>query len=111
MTAPAGTFIHALRVSPTLQTVQRRLYVSVSPAADPPERVPGNCPAVGYTLSEWGGIGCGTHHVGMVIRAFESFAEGDEQPFLAALDHPLTATVTPLRPEPGRPEVVAGANP
>ena len=93
MTGPEGTFIHALRVSPTLQTLHSALYAVADRTPDPPERVPGNCPGVGYTLTEWGGMSRGRHQISMVIRAFEHFAPGDEQAFLASLQHPLEIRV------------------
>jgi hypothetical protein len=95
VTGTDGTFIHALRVSPTLETVHKVLYAVADRAPDPPERVPGNCPGVGYTLTDWAGMGRGTHQIDMVIRAFEHFAPGDEQPFLAALRQPLIISVRP----------------
>lgn len=93
MTGPEGTFIHALRVSPTMQGVQRHLYVVADPEPDPPERAAGNCPGVGYTLTDWRTVGRGSHEMGMVIRAFDHFRPGDEQAFLATLDHPLAVEV------------------
>ncbi len=93
VTGPEGTFVHALRVSPTLQTLHSALYASADRTPDPPERVPGNCPGVGYTLTEWGGMSRGTHQINMVIRAFDDFTPGDERAFLASLQHPLVTTV------------------
>ena len=93
VTGPEGTFIHALRVSPTLQALHSALYAIADRTPDPPERVPGNCPGVGYTLTEWGSMSRGTHQLNMVIRAFEHFVPGDEQVFLASLQHPLLTSV------------------
>jgi hypothetical protein len=93
VTGPEGTFVHALRVSPTLQTLHSALYAVADRTPDAPERVPGNCPGVGYTLTEWGGMSRGTHQISMVIRAFEHFVPGDEQAFLASLQHPLVTSV------------------
>jgi hypothetical protein len=93
VSGPEGTFVQALRVSPTLQTLHSALYAAADPTPDPPERVPGNCPGVGYTLTGWGGMSRGTHQIDMVIRAFEHFAPGDEQAFLASLQHPLVTSV------------------
>ncbi len=93
VTGPEGTFVHALRVSPELRTLHSALYAVADRTPDPPERVPGNCPGVGYTLTEWGGMGRGTHQINMVIRAFEDFTPGDEQTFLASLQHPLVTQV------------------
>jgi hypothetical protein len=93
VTGVDGTFIHALRLSPTMETVHRALYAVADRAADPPERVPGNCPGVGYTLTNWAGMGHGTHQIDMVIRAFEHFTPGDERGFLASLQQPLVVQV------------------
>jgi hypothetical protein len=95
VTGPEGTFVQALRVSPTLQTLHSALYAVANRTPDPPERVPGNCPGVGYTLTQWSGMGRGTHQIDMVIRAFEQFVPGDEQTFLASLQHPLVVNVRP----------------
>jgi len=98
MTGPAGTFVHALRFGPTLRnTVESRLFVTAAAAPDPPERVPGNCPGVGYELTHWAGVGRGTHQIDMVIRAFDHYQPGDEQAFLAALDQPLRVGVTGVK--------------
>jgi len=102
MTGPEGTFVHVLRMSPTLQKIRRRLYVRADSEPDPPEDVAGTCPGVGYTLSEWGGVGRGTHRIEMIIRAFAHFTMGDERRFLATVDHPLDVTVTPPPPSLGR---------
>jgi hypothetical protein len=93
VTGPEGTFVHALRVSPTLQTLHSTLYAVADRTPDAPERVPGNCPGVGYTLTNWGGMSRGTHQITMVIRAFPHFVAGDEQAFLACLQHPLVTSV------------------
>jgi hypothetical protein len=93
VTGTDGTFIHALRVSPTLATLHRALYAVANRTADPPERVPGNCPGVGYTLTNWGGMGRGTHQIERVIRAFDHFAPGDQWAFLSSLQHPLITRV------------------
>ncbi|HVO26434.1 MAG TPA: hypothetical protein VMW56_22720 [Candidatus Margulisiibacteriota bacterium] len=93
VTGPEGTFVHALRVSPTLRTLRSALYAVADRSPDPPERVPGNCPGVGYTLTQWGGMSRGTHQISMVIRAFEHFVPGDERAFLASLDNALLTTV------------------
>ncbi len=93
VTGPEGTFVHALRVSPTLQALHTALYAIADRTPDPPERVPGNCPGVGYTMTEWGGMSRGTHQISMVIRAFEHFMPGDEQAFLASLQNPLVTSV------------------
>lgn len=98
MSGPEGTFVHALRVGPALQTVQRRLYVVADSKPDPPERAPGDCPGVGYQLTHWGGIRRGTYRVDMVVRAFEQFRSGDEQVFLYTLDHPPVVTINPSDP-------------
>ncbi len=93
VTGPEGTFVHALRVSSTLRTLHSTLYAVADRTPDPPERVSGDCPGVGYTLTEWGGISRGTHQLNMVIRAFEHFTPGDERPFLSSLQHPLITSV------------------
>lgn len=95
VTAADGTFIHALRVSPTLQALRSSLYAVADRTPDPPERVPGNCPGVGYTLTEWSSMSHGTHRLNMVTRAFEHFTPGDEQAFLTSLQNPLMTTVGP----------------
>jgi hypothetical protein len=93
VTGPEGTFIHALRVSPTLKGLHSALYAVADRTPDPPERVPGNCPGVGYTLTEWSSMGRGTHQLSMVIRAFDHFVPGDERAFLSSLQHPLSISV------------------
>ena len=108
MTGPLGSFVEALRVGRTLQTVQRRLYVTASRTPDPPEGVPGNCPGVGYTLTGWRGIGRGTHQLRLVVRAFDHFTPGDERPFLASFDHPLTVSVATARAGARMPGVEGG---
>ncbi len=86
-------FVHVLRLRPTLRRVRRRLIAIAERAPDLPERVPGNCPGVGYTLDHWEGIGRGTYWSDVIVRAFAGFTPGDERDFLYALDHPLQAQV------------------
>jgi hypothetical protein len=93
VTGPEGTFVEALRVSPTLRMLHTALYAVAERTPDPPERVPGDCPGVGYTITDWGGMSRGTHRINMVIHSFEHFVPGDEQTFLASLGHPLVASV------------------
>src|SRR5262249_49946261 len=78
MTGPEGTFVHVLRLSPTLLTLHRTLFTVADRTPDPPEHAPGNCPGVGYTLTEWSDLGRGPHQISMVIRAFQHFTPGDE---------------------------------
>lgn len=95
LTGPEGTFVHALRLGRALRTVRRRLIALADRHPDPPERVVGNCPGLGYTLDHWEGIGRGTYWSDVVVRAFEHFKSGDEREFLDALDHPLAVSVHP----------------
>src|SRR5262249_2095856 len=94
MTGPEGTFVHVLRLSSTLQGLHRTLHAVANRTPDPPEREPGNCPGVGYTVTEWSGVGRGTHQISMVIRAFDQFTPGDESVFLRDLQAPLVTSVT-----------------
>ncbi len=101
MSGPEGTFVQALRVSSELQSVRRTLYaVADRERDDVPESVRGTCPAVGYTLSHWAGVGRGTHHVDMVIRAFDRYDPHSIETFLASLGQPLSVQVS--WPLPGR---------
>jgi hypothetical protein len=52
--SPQHTLVQTLRPSPLLRLVDRRLYFRDDPgASDPPERVPGENPGVGYLMSGW----------------------------------------------------------
>ncbi len=93
MSGPEGTFVHVLRMGAALQGVRRRLIAVADRTPDPPERVSGNCPGVGYTLDHWEGIGRGTYWSDVIVRTFAQFKPGDERDFLRALDHPLQAQV------------------
>jgi len=104
MTGPQGTFVHAMRMSPTMRHVHRSLYLLADPGPDLPEGVAGNCPGVGYTLTGWQGVGRGTHRIEMIIHAFKNYEWGDEKPFLESLQHPLQITLTPPPPRVRRAE-------
>jgi hypothetical protein len=95
MAGPEGAFVHVLQVSPTMQGMDRRLYLIGDDRSDPPETVPGNCPGVGYTLTRWSGIGRGTHHIGMMIRALDGDEPAAAEAAVARLRHPLLVEVQP----------------
>jgi hypothetical protein len=93
MIGPEGAFVHALQISSTLQELDRRLHVIADREADPPEGTPGNCPGIGYSLTQWSSVGSGIHHIGMIIRALPDYQAGDERVALARLQHPLYGAV------------------
>jgi hypothetical protein len=95
LTGPEGTFVQDLLLSPDLRTVKVQLYAVADPAPDPPERVPGNCPGLGYTLTHWQGIGRGDYWSDTIVHAFAQYESTEVQNFLFRLEHPVGVTVNP----------------
>jgi hypothetical protein len=94
MRSAQHTIIQTLRPSPLLQLVERRLYFRDDPdVPDPPERVPGENPGVGYLMTGWEKLSSGDH----VIDSLLISVPGDYDPdvLLRELRQPVQARVRP----------------
>ena len=80
-------------MSKALATVKRQIYAVADSRPDPPERLPGDCPGVGYTLTHWRGIGRGSYWSNTVVRAFDHYSAGEVQVFLYSVANPLRVSV------------------
>jgi hypothetical protein len=59
---PHITLVQSMRVSPSLQSMRRRLYYRDAPAgAEPPEEFAGELPGIGYRMDGWEKVGPGAH--------------------------------------------------
>lgn len=92
---PEVTMIQYFGLSPSLQSLKRRfLYRDDKTAAFPPESVQGEVPAVGYELSEWQGVGSGTHS--LHVTSFVVPRGVPPARVIAAQRQPLRIAVEPL---------------
>ncbi len=68
--------IQTLAPSPVVDRIGRRLFFRNDPAyRDPPERVPGENPAIGYVMTGWEELPSGTHHIdSLLIDAPEDYS-------------------------------------
>ncbi len=92
--SPQHTLVQTLRPSPLLRLVVRRLYFRDDPAVpDPPERVPGENPGVGYLLTGWEKLSSGDQ----VIDSLLISVPGNYDPGLLVkeLRRPLRVSVRP----------------
>lgn len=88
------TVVQTLRPSPLLRDLTRRLYFRDDPGVpDPPERVPGENPGVGYEMTGWENLSSGDH----VLDALLISVPGDYDPavLLKELRVPVEVTVVP----------------
>lgn len=93
---PQVTLVQILDVGPSLASVQRRLVYREAPtAADPPEDIPGEEPAIGYRLERWDRVAAGAHQLEATSYALP--AQLDVGAFMAARQTPLQVLVQPLR--------------
>jgi hypothetical protein len=68
MRAAHHTFVQTLRPSADLRLVDRRLYFRDDPGVpDPPERVPGEHPGVGYMMTGWEELSGGAHVIDSLL--------------------------------------------
>jgi hypothetical protein len=66
--SPRHTLIQTLRPSPLLRLVTRRLYFRDDHGVpDPPERVPGQNPGVGYLMTGWEKLSSGDHVIDSLL--------------------------------------------
>ncbi|MGH7948914.1 MAG: hypothetical protein ACREQF_06800, partial [Candidatus Binataceae bacterium] len=70
------TVIQTLAPSPVVDQIQRRLYFRNDPSyRDPPERVVGENPAIGYVMTGWEELPSGTHYIdSLLIDAPEDYS-------------------------------------
>jgi hypothetical protein len=90
--SPGHTLVQTLRPSPLLRLVERRLYFRDNPAVpDPPERVRGENPGVGYLMTGWEKLSSGDQ----VIDSLLISVPGDYDPGLLVkeLRRPLRVSV------------------
>jgi len=68
--------IQTLAPSPVVDRIERRLYFRNDPNyRDPPERVPGENPAIGYVMTGWEDLPSGTHQLdSLLIDAPEDYS-------------------------------------
>ncbi|MGH7863882.1 MAG: hypothetical protein ACREQB_02755 [Candidatus Binataceae bacterium] len=60
--------IQTLAPSPVVNRIVRRLYFrNDTDFRDPPERVPGENPAIGYVMTGWEELPSGTHHIDSLL--------------------------------------------
>jgi hypothetical protein len=92
---PQVTLVQILDVGPTLASVHRHLLYKEAPfAADPPEEIAGEQPAIGYRLNRWERVGAGAHQ--LVSTSYALPAQLDVGGFMAARQRPLQVSVQPL---------------
>ncbi len=92
---PQVTLLQILDVGPSLASVQRHLVYKEAPtAADPPEDVLGEEPAIGYQLDRWEHVAAGAHQLASTSYALP--ADLDVGEFMAARQTRLQITVGPL---------------
>jgi hypothetical protein len=83
---PDLTFVLRLRLGDTLASLHREVLYRENEADYPPEAVPGEHPAVGFRLTEWGGVDRGQHGFTAVAYALPggydlgAFARQDAAP-------------------------------
>jgi hypothetical protein len=66
--SPRHTLVQTLRPSPLLRLVERRLYFRDDPAVpDPPERVTGETPGVGYLMTGWEKLASGNQVIDSLL--------------------------------------------
>ncbi|MBI4516086.1 MAG: hypothetical protein HY699_09765 [Deltaproteobacteria bacterium] len=91
---PATTLVEALALSPSLASLQPRLYYREGRAEDDwPESERGEMPGIGFSLNRWNHVDRGEHWF-----ASNSYALPPEQgvtEFMATLQQPLRVTVRP----------------
>jgi hypothetical protein len=89
------TLLQILDVGPSLASVQRHLVYKEAPtAANPPEEIPGEEPAIGYQLDGWGRVAAGAHQLASTSFALPPALDVGE--FMAARQTPLQISVQPL---------------
>lgn len=60
--------VQTLAPAPILERIDRRLFFRHDPElSDPPERVPGESPALGYVMTGWEDLPSGTHHLDSLL--------------------------------------------
>jgi hypothetical protein len=92
---PQVTLVQILDVGPSLASVQRHLLYEEQPtAADPPEDIPGEEPAIGYQLERWDRVAAGAHQLEATSYALP--ANLDVGAFMAARQAPLQVSVQPM---------------
>ncbi len=90
------TVIQTIAPAPDLEVLDRRLYFHDDPLTpDPPERVLGEHPGIGYEITGWENLGRGRHDLDSMLIV----APGDYDPdvLLKELSAPPRVTVTPAR--------------
>ncbi len=89
-----ATFALLLRLGPTLQSLNKTILYIEDPANDAPERTPGQMPAIGFRLTEWGAVENGDHWF-----AAESYAlPGGYDPHVLAAEMTVVPVVS-VRPD------------
>jgi hypothetical protein len=92
--SPQHALVQTLRPSPLLRRVERRLYFRDDPGApDPPERVPGENPGVGYLMTGWEKLSSGDHVVDSLLISVPG--NYDPELLLKELRKPLQVSVRP----------------
>ena len=92
---PQVTLLQILDLGPSLASVQRHLVYKEAPsAADPPEGIPGEEPAIGYQLDRWDHVAAGAHQLASTSYALPAPLDIGE--FMAARRTPLQVSVQPL---------------
>jgi hypothetical protein len=93
------TLVQMLIPAPDATAVTRRLFYLDSSKPDPPERVPGNHPGVGYELTGWQDLSRGAHHFRSVLVSVDG--SYDPQTVLDEISTPPKVRIHPVaRPAP-----------
>jgi hypothetical protein len=92
--SPEHTLVQTLRPSALLRLVDRRLYFRDDPGVpDPPERVPGESPGVGYLMTGWEKLSSGDNVIDSLIVSVPG--NYDPELLMKELRKPLQVRVRP----------------
>jgi hypothetical protein len=95
MRAAHHTIVQTLRPSADLRLVERRLYFRDDPGVpDPPERVPGERPGVGYMMTGWEELSGGAHVIDSLLISVPGSYDPDL--LLQELRTPVSVQVRPV---------------
>jgi hypothetical protein len=92
------TFVIRLRLGETFASLRRQIVYREDESGYGPEAVPGEHPAVGYRLTEWGAVDRGRHTFAAVATVLPAGYDLDE--FARADAAPLAIEVRPLASAP-----------
>ena len=86
------TMVQTLVMPPEMASVQRRLFFWNSSTPDPPERLPGNHPGIGYMMTRWESLSSGRHRFDSILLE-ASDKNFDPDRLMHELTTPLAITV------------------